>query len=115
MYCSSCGIEIPEASRYCMQCGAATAKDTFTSATGKPGRTLSRPRDERKIAGVCSGIARYLGIDVTLVRILMVVFSIWPPAAGLIVYFACWIVMPQDPLLLPPARQAQSQDAVPAS
>jgi phage shock protein C len=112
MYCSSCGIEISDASRYCMHCGAGTHKDGFTSATGKPGRLLSRPRDERKIAGVCAGIARYLGIDVTLVRILMVVFSVWPPAVGLIVYLVCWIVMPQDPLLLPPPRQTEPQDAV---
>jgi phage shock protein C len=106
MYCSSCGIEVSDAFRYCPQCGTATGKETFTSTTGKPARILSRPRDERKLAGVCSGIARYLGIDVTLVRILTVVLAIWPPGIGLIGYIVCWIVMPQDPLLLPPPAQA---------
>lgn len=110
MYCSSCGIEVSDAARYCPQCGMVTAKDGFTSATGKPTRTLSRPRDERKIAGVCAGIARYLGIDVTLVRILTVVLVIWPPAVGFIFYLVCWIVMPQDPLLLAPPSQ-QSPEA----
>jgi phage shock protein PspC (stress-responsive transcriptional regulator) len=60
---------------------------------------------------VCSGIARYIGIDVTLVRILFLVFAVWPPTAGLIVYLVCWIVMPQDPLLLPPPRNATTQNA----
>jgi phage shock protein C len=70
--------------------------------TGPRGITaLSRPRDDRKIAGVCSGIARYLGIDVTLVRIIIAVLAIWPPGVGLILYIVCWIVMPRDPLLLP--------------
>ncbi len=110
MYCSSCGIEVSDAARYCPQCGTVTGKATFTSATGKPALTLSRPRDERKIAGVCAGIARYIGIDVTLVRILMLVFAIWPPAVGLIFYLVCWIVMPRDPLLLPPPSP-QSSDA----
>ena len=115
MYCSSCGVEIPEESRYCQYCGASTAKYRFTSTAGKPGRPLSRPRDDRKIAGVCSGLARYLGIDVTLVRILMLVFAIWPPGMGLIVYLVCWIVMPQDPLLLPPASQTTEPQGAAAS
>lgn len=112
MYCSSCGTEISDSFRYCPQCGTATHKETFTSATGQPARLLSRPRDDRKIAGVCSGIARYLGIDVTLVRVLMLVLAIWPPAIGLVLYIVCWIVMPQAPLLLPAPPQSNSEVAV---
>ncbi len=115
MYCSSCGIEIPDTYRYCHQCGATTGKYGFTSDTGKPARHLSRPRDEKKIAGVCAGIARYLGIDVTLVRVLMLVLALWPPGTGLIIYVVCWIVMPQDPLLLPPPQQAPHQQSAPAA
>ncbi|HEY7302528.1 MAG TPA: PspC domain-containing protein [Bryobacteraceae bacterium] len=111
MYCSSCGIEVAENHRYCPQCGTSTGKAEFISQTGRPAKALSRPREDRKIAGVCSGIARYIGIDVTLVRILFLVFAVWPPTAGLIVYLVCWIVMPQDPLLLPPPRNAQAQNA----
>lgn len=112
MYCPSCGIEIPDSSRYCQQCGASTGKNGFTSTAGKPGPVLSRPRDDKKIAGVCAGIARYLGIDVTLVRIVMLVLAVWPPALGLIVYIVCWIVMPQDSLLLAaPKHATESQRA----
>jgi phage shock protein C len=118
MYCSSCGIDVTEGFRFCPQCGTATGVNTgFTSQTGRPGRFLSRPRDDRKLAGVCSGLARYFGIDVTLIRILMVVFAIWPPAVGLILYIVCWIVMPVDPLLLPPPaiQTVRPQDPVVAS
>jgi phage shock protein C len=111
MYCCSCGIELADAFRYCPQCGTSTGKDAFTSDTGKPARRLSRPRDEKKIAGVCSGIARYVGIDVTLVRIVMFVLTICPPGFGLLLYIVCWIVMPQEPLLLPPAPQTSAQSA----
>jgi phage shock protein C len=100
MYCSSCGIEVSDDARYCPQCGTATARNAFTSSTGKPTKTLTRPRDDRKIAGVCAGIARYLGVDVTLVRIVVVVLALWPPSIGLILYLVCWIVVPQEPLLL---------------
>jgi phage shock protein C len=112
MYCSSCGIELSDAFRYCPQCGTATRAAGFTSATGRPGRVLARPREDRKIAGVAAGIARYLGIDVTLVRVLLLVFAIVPPGAGVIMYIVCWIVMPQDPLLLAAPR---SETQAPAS
>lgn len=111
MYCSSCGIEIAEGSRYCPQCGTATEKAGFAPDNGGRPRPLSRPREDRKIGGVCAGVARFLGIDVTLVRILFVVFTFWPPGVGLIVYIICWIVMPQDPLLLPPVRSAPMEDS----
>ncbi len=110
MYCSSCGIELSDASRFCPQCGTATSTNSFMAAGGRPARPLTRLRDDRKIAGVCSGIARYLGIDVTLVRILTLVLAICPPGIGLIFYLVCWIVMPQEPLLLPPASQAQTSE-----
>lgn len=111
MYCSSCGIEMAEHFRYCPQCGTATEKVGSIPYSGRPQRFLRRPREDRKIAGVCAGVARFIGIDVTLVRILFVVFTFWPPGVGLIVYIVCWIVMPQDPLLLPPARNAPIQEA----
>lgn len=112
MYCNSCGMEVAENFRYCPQCGTATGKAGFAPYDGRPPKPLSRPRENRKIGGVCAGVARFLGIDVTLVRILFVVFTFWPPGVGLIVYIICWAVMPQDPLLLPPARSAPMEDTV---
>lgn len=115
MYCSSCGIEISDASRYCSQCGASTRSNGFTFAGSKPAVTLTRPRDGKKIAGVCAGIARFLGVDVVLVRIVMLLLAFWPPGVGLIVYVVCWIVMPQEPLLLTPPKQTTEPQSAPSA
>jgi phage shock protein PspC (stress-responsive transcriptional regulator) len=59
------------------------------------GRDLCRSRD-RIIAGVCGGIAEWLGWDPTLVRILYVAISILSAGfPGTLVYIALWIVMPE--------------------
>ena len=48
------------------------------------------------IAGVCAGIAEYLGWDIGLVRILYLLISIFSAAfPGIIVYIILWIVMPE--------------------
>ncbi len=101
MFCTKCGIEMKESDRFCAQCGTPTGRGVRPPVPGGVYNRLSRPRDDRKVAGICSGIARYLGVDVTLVRILAVVLAIWPPGVGLIVYIVCWFIMPNDPLLLP--------------
>jgi phage shock protein C len=101
MYCASCGKEIPENFRFCSECGAPTTQSTFAV---RPPRVLRRPRLDRKIAGVCAGLANYMDLDVTLVRIIVLCLIFWPPGIGLILYIVCWIVMPQEPVLLPPGR-----------
>jgi phage shock protein C len=54
---------------------------------------------EAKIAGVCAGFARYFGLDVTLIRVLWVVITVFPlPFFGLVSYIVAWIVMPKDPV-----------------
>jgi phage shock protein C len=93
MYCTHCGIQIDEQACYCHQCGGATPNAPRRTS----GKTLSRSREDVKVAGVCAGFARYFGLDVTLVRVLWVVLTIYPPGAGLLAYFICMIVMPKDP------------------
>jgi phage shock protein C len=57
-------------------------------------------------------VARYFGVDVTLVRIVWLIVALLPPGAGLIAYAVCWIVMPIEPLaLLGPATEAPSGSA----
>jgi len=57
---------------------------------------LQRSRDDRIIAGVCGGIAEWLGWDPTLVRLLFVLVSIFSAAfPGILVYLVLWIVMPE--------------------
>ena len=58
---------------------------------------LRRSRRNVMIAGVCGGIAEWLGWDPTLVRVLYVVASIVSVAfPGTIVYLILWLVMPQE-------------------
>src|SRR5215831_3841383 len=101
MYCTKCGTQLKDADRFCSQCGSSTGRGVRPPVVGNLYNRLARPREDRKVAGVCAGIARYMGVDVTVVRVLMIVLALWPPLVGPIVYFVCWIVMPNDPLLLP--------------
>ncbi len=100
MFCTKCGTQLNDRDRFCSQCGTATGYGVQQDPTTVYNR-LSRPRVDRKIAGVCAGLARYFGVDVTLVRILMVALLIWPTGVGLIIYVIAWIAMPNDPLMLP--------------
>lgn len=59
---------------------------------------LMRSRHNRLIAGVCGGIAEWLGWDPTLVRVLYVIVSIFSAAfPGLLIYILLWLVMPEAP------------------
>ena len=59
---------------------------------------LQRSSKHRMIAGVCGGIAEWLGWDPTVVRVLYVVGSILSAAfPGVLIYVVLWIVMPKAP------------------
>ena len=75
MFCTKCGSELREQDRFCSACGMATARG---AAPPREEARLSRPMSEAKIAGVCAGFARYLGVDVTVVRIIWVVLAVCP-------------------------------------
>jgi len=62
-----------------------------------PSNPLRRSRSHRIIAGVCGGLADWLGWDVTLVRILYVVVSIVSAGfPGILAYIILWVVMPSE-------------------
>jgi len=58
--------------------------------------TLVRPRSDRMIAGVCSGIARRFGVSANAVRLAFVI-SLLLPGPQVLIYLAAWILMPQEP------------------
>jgi phage shock protein C len=77
------------------QHGAATGQ-TWQGRSGLPGlHELRRPADNRMIAGVAAGIARYLGVDTNIVRIAFVVLA-FVGGAALPLYVAGWLLMPED-------------------
>ncbi len=57
---------------------------------------LVRPRGDRVIAGVASGIARHLGLDPALVRIVFVVLTL-AGGSGVLAYLIAWLVIPEAP------------------
>jgi phage shock protein PspC (stress-responsive transcriptional regulator) len=64
-----------------------------TTQTGS--QQLSRPIEDRMLAGVAAGLARYLGVDVTIIRILIAVLSV-VGGAGVPLYIACWLLIPEE-------------------
>lgn len=96
MYCNACGTELPQQSRFCPQCGKSVGSTGPAAAPGRP--VLERPRQGRKIAGVCLAVARYLGVDVTLVRILWVLL-IFIGGGGIVAYLVAWLIIPEEPLV----------------
>lgn len=62
------------------------------------GQPLMRVRQGKLIAGVCGGIAKWLGWDPTLVRLGYVVLSVLSAGfPGVLIYILLWILMPQEP------------------
>jgi phage shock protein C len=57
------------------------------------GRKLTRSETDKRIAGVCGGLAEYFGIDPILIRIAFVVLAVMGP--GILLYIVLWIVMPK--------------------
>jgi phage shock protein C len=67
------------------------------SQSGEAPMALQRSRDNQLLGGVCAGIARELGWDITLVRLGYVLLSFFSAAfPGLLVYIILWIIMPLD-------------------
>ncbi|GEP36662.1 hypothetical protein NPS01_03250 [Nocardioides psychrotolerans] len=57
-------------------------------------RRLVRDRDDRMLGGVCAGLAHYLGVDVTLVRLLTVLGAIFSVGSVALAYLVAWILVP---------------------
>ncbi len=127
MFCTNCGRELAARSRFCSTCGQPVADSAADRAGGfaagfgsgadvpppRPGlftpRTpqLVRPRHPRAIAGVCAAFALHYGWDLSLVRILTVVVSLfW--GFGVLAYIICWIAIPEAQFALPPTGDLRS-------
>jgi len=59
-------------------------------------KRLCRSRQNRTLAGVCGGIAEYLGWDPTLVRVAWIIFILLG-GSGILAYLILWLVMPESP------------------
>ena len=82
----------------------------YESRGGKPGSELedwfeaeAQLIADRKLAGVCGGIAEYLAVDPTAVRVAWAILTIVPGGIvlGVLAYLAAWLIVPDPPLSAP--------------
>ncbi len=59
-------------------------------------KKLRRSRTDKKIAGVCGGLAKYFGLDASLVRIAYIILSFCTAFAGVLVYLLLMFVLPEE-------------------
>ncbi len=82
---------------YSQQKGKRTGMEPGSANTTETVKTFTRVKDHRMIAGVCAGLARYWGVDITIVRVgtvlLTIVTNIW---LGILVYILVVIAIPQE-------------------
>ena len=73
---------------------AASPAPAYTYAA--PARRLVRRHDDRMLGGVCAGIADYLRVDVTLVRVLAVVGACLGMGSLVVAYLVAWVLLPEE-------------------
>ena len=59
-------------------------------------KRLVRSRDDRWVAGVCGGVAKYFGVDSNLVRLVVVIGTIIGFGSLLLAYLVAWVLMPEE-------------------
>jgi phage shock protein C len=57
--------------------------------------TLRRSRTDRMVAGVCGGAASALGVDANLLRLGLVLLTVFGVGVGAVAYLAAWILVPE--------------------
>jgi phage shock protein C len=93
MFCPGCGREYPQRVNFCCHCGAAMFTPAAPPAAPKK---LCLSSTNKKIAGVCGGLAEYLDMDATLVRLVWVMLAIFA-GWGVVGYLIAWVVLPVQP------------------
>ncbi len=84
---------------------------SYSGTKGEEKKRLFRDPDNKAIGGVCSGLASFLNIDITIVRIIILLaLLLW--GSGLIVYIVLWIVVP---LAKTPAQKCEMRGLSPTA
>ena len=109
MHCNRCSVEIADSANFCSACGSRQQPRTSH-------KQLMLSIRDKKIAGVCGGIAEYLDVDATIVRLIWVALSIVPGGfvGGIVAYVLAWSIIPKAPTYVASAVDT-SQPSVKAS
>jgi len=98
MICANCQRNIADGSNFCYNCGAKQPPSATAGPAAETGgrRRLVRSSTDKKIGGVCAGLADYFDIDVTIVRIVWLLAVLFA-GTGLLIYLILWIALPLAP------------------
>jgi phage shock protein C len=75
---------------YCGKCGHLMTQGPPNS------QPLRRVAEQKKVAGVCGGVAKHFHVDETLVRVVWAGSAMLPFTPGLLAYLLCWAVIPTE-------------------
>lgn len=74
-------------------------------------KRLVRSRGNKMLAGVCGGLAEYLGVDPVIVRLAAVLLTLWN-GVGLLIYLVLALIMPQESDIAPKANAFDDEEIV---
>ena len=98
MICANCQKEIADGSNFCYNCGARQPAGSNANTPAYTGarKRLMRSSTDKKIAGVCAGLADYFELDVTIIRVVWIL-AVLCVGTGILVYVILWIALPLAP------------------
>ena len=99
MVCANCQRHIADGSNLCYNCGAkqpAAGAASVNAAEYGGKKRLVRSTTDKKIGGVCGGLADYFDLDPTIIRIVWLLAFLCA-GAGLLAYIILWIALPAGP------------------
>ncbi|HMI53163.1 MAG TPA: PspC domain-containing protein [Candidatus Saccharimonadales bacterium] len=93
MTCPNCQKEIIAASNYCYNCGARQPGSVPPAYSYRAPKKLVRSSNDKKIGGVCAGLADYFDVETSVIRIVaLILFLIY--GVGFLTYIILWIALP---------------------
>lgn len=100
MICPKCGTVNADNARFCGKCGreldVQPEQPAQQQVEQKKSRKFVRCANDKQLGGICSGFAKYIDADVSLVRILTLVSFLISGSFTFWAYILCWIIVPEE-------------------